>query len=373
MTYLDYSATTPVDNEILNCFCECSLKYPGNPNSLHSLGLKSNELINQATEQIANLLNVSSKEIIYTSGSSESNNLAIPLKYKNRGNHIITTNFEHSSIYGPIDYLVENGFKVSFVKLDQNGLVDLNDLKNLMTDETILVSINMVNSEIGIKQNINEIGEFLKEYPKCFFHVDMTQAIGKVNIDLTNVDLASISAHKIFGLKGIGALIKKEKIDILPLIHGGKSTTIYRSGTPALPLIVSFSKAIRLALSNLDNKYNQVKELNEYLKQELEKYEFVRINSNDYSIPHILNISVIGVKPETMLHALEKYEIYISTQSACSASSQVSKAVLSLTNDMNRANSSVRISIAHITTKEEIDFFLEKFKICYNELISLKR
>ena len=135
---------------------------------------KSNELINQATEQIANLLNVSSKEIIYTSGSSESNNLAIKgiaLKYKNRGNHIITTNFEHSSIYGPIDYLVENGFKVSFVKLDQNGLVDLNDLKNLMTDETILVSINMVNSEIGIKQNINEIGEFLKEYPKCFFHI----------------------------------------------------------------------------------------------------------------------------------------------------------------------------------------------------------
>lgn len=376
MIYLDYSATTPVSDEVLTCFLECNKNYIGNPNSLHSLGLKSNELINQATEQIANLLKVNSKEIIYTSGSSEANNLAIKgicLKYQNRGKTIITTNLEHSSIYGPIDYLIDNGFKVNFVKLDQNGLVDLENLKSLMTDDVILVSINMVNSEIGIKQNINEIGELLKEYPKCFFHVDMTQAIGKVNIDLSNVDLASISAHKIFGLKGIGALIKREKIDLLPLIHGGKSTTIYRSGTPALPLIVSFSKAIRLALLNLDNKYNQVKDLNEYLKQKLEKYEAVKINSNEYSIPHILNISVLGVKPETMLHALEKYEIYISTQSACASKSQVSKAVLSLTNDIDRANSSIRISISHITTKEEIDFFLEKFKICYDELISLKR
>lgn len=376
MTYLDYSATTPVNDLVLDSFVTSTKKYPGNPNSLHTLGVSANELINEATEQIAKLLGVKSSEIIYTSGASESNNTAlkgIALKYQNRGKHIITTNFEHSSIYAPLDYLSSLGFEISFVKTDANGLVDMEDLKSLMRDDTILVSINMINSEIGIKQNIDKIGAFLKDYPKCFFHVDITQALGKVKLDLKNVDLASCSAHKIFGIKGIGALIKKEKIDILPLIHGGKSTTIYRSGTPALPLIVSFARAMRLALEDLDKKYNHVKELNDYLKEKLSEFEKVRINSNDYSIPHILNISVLGVKPETMLHALEKYEIYISTQSACSSKSSISKAVLSLTNDKERASSSIRVSISCITTKAEIDYFLEKFKICYEELEEVSR
>lgn len=375
MTYLDYSATTPVNDEVLDSFVKANKQFIGNPNSLHKLGVESKKVIDAATKQIASILNVKESEIIYTSGSSESNNLAIKgicSKYKNRGKHIITTSLEHSSIYGPINYLIDNGFEVSFVKLDENGLVDLEDLKQIIREDTILVSINLVNSEIGIKQPIKEISKIVKKYPKCFLHSDMTQAIGKVNVDLTDIDLVSFSAHKFFGLKGIGVLVKKEKIVLEPLIHGGKSTTVFRSGTPALPLIVSLSKALRLAYNDIDNKYNHVLELNNYLKEKLINYEKVRINSHEFSIPHVLNISVIGVKPETMLHALEKYDIYISTQSACSSSTTLSKAVLALTKDEEIASSSIRISISYLTTKEEIDYLLKCFDICYKELTCLK-
>ena len=375
MVYLDYSATTPTNDEVLESFVKCSKEYIGNPNSLHALGTKSLNLIESASRQISNLLNVNVSGIIYTSGASESNNLAIKGicdKYKNRGKHIITTPLEHSSIYGPLDYLKENGYEVDYVKIDENGLVDLENLKNLLRNDTILVSIACVNSEIGIIQNINEIAKIIKDYPKCFFHSDMTQAIGKVNVDISNVDLVSFSAHKFYGIKGIGVLIKKDKIELTPLIHGGKSTTNYRSGTPTLPLIVSLSKALRLSLNDIEKKYNYVLELNNYVKNELSNLDKVVINSNDKCIPHILNLSILGVKPETFQHALEKYDIYVSTQSACSDTNSKSKAVFALTGDNEKALSSIRISLSHLTTKEEIECFLEKFQSCYNELTNLR-
>jgi cysteine desulfurase len=372
MTYLDYSATTPVNDEVLDSFNKVCKNYIGNPNSLHKLGIEANEMINKATNQIAEILKVKPSEIIYTSGSSESNNLAIKgiaSKYKNRGNHIITTPLEHSSINGPLNYLMDNGYEVDFVELDENGMVDINNLKSLIKDTTILVSINSVNSEIGLRQPIEKIGELLKEYPKIFFHVDMTQSIGKIDISLENVDLMSFSAHKIYGLKGVGCLIKKEKINLEPLIHGGKSTTIYRSGTPAVGLICSISKALRLATENLQEKYNHVKEMNDYLKEQLRKYDKVYINSNDHSVPFVLNLSVLGIKPETLLHALEEDEIYISTQSACSSNTTMSKAVYNLTKDEKRAKSSVRVSISYLTTKEEIDKLLKSFDKIYKRLV----
>ncbi len=372
MTYLDYSATTPVSDEVLESFNKVCKNYIGNPNSLHKLGIEANEMINKATNQIAEILKVKPSEIIYTSGSSESNNLAIKgiaMKYKNRGNHIITTPLEHSSINGPLNYLMDNGYEVDFVELDENGMVNIENLKSLIKDTTILVSINSVNSEIGLRQPIEEIGKLLKEYPKVFFHVDMTQSIGKINIPLDDVDLMSFSAHKIYGLKGVGCLIKKENINLEPLIHGGKSTTIYRSGTPAVGLICSISKALRLATENLDKKYEHVLEMNNYLKEQLKKYNKVFINSNEKSIPFVLNMSVIGIKPETLLHALEEDEIYISTQSACSSNTTMSKAVYNLTKSEERASSSVRVSISYLTTKEEIDKLLESFDKIYNRLI----
>lgn len=374
MIYLDYSATTPVNEDVLKSYVDVSLKYPGNPNSLHRLGVESKNLIEQATHQIAQLLNVKEDEIIYTSGSSESNNLAIKgiaSMYQNRGKHIITTELEHSSIYGPLNYLIDQGFEVSFVELEKDGTVNLEHLKSLLREDTILVTINAVNSELGIAQPVEKIASLLKKYPKCYFHVDMTQSIGKIKLDLSNIDLISFSAHKFYGLKGIGALIKKSKIELEPLIHGGKSTTKYRSGTPALPLIVSMAKALRLALTDFNTKFDIIVERNRWLRDKLQKYDHVKINSPENSIPHILNISILGVKPETMLHALEEDDIFISTQSACSSSHALSKAVLAVTHDQACAQSSIRISISHLTSMEELEQFLSVFDKCYQKLISL--
>lgn len=369
MIYLDYSATTPVNKEVLESFNKTCLNYIGNPNSLHKLGIEAKALENSATNQIKKILNLDTEDVIYTSGSSESNNLAIKGicdKYKNIGKHIITTNLEHSSIYGPIGYLQKHGYEVEFVKTN-NGIIDLEDLKNKIRKDTILVTISAVNSETGLLQPIEKIGELLKEY-QCFFHVDATQSIGKVRINFKNVDLFSFSAHKIYGLKGIGCLIKKNNINLEPIIHGGKSTTIYRSGTPALPLIVSISKALRLIDESLNENYNKVLELNNYIKDNLKQYKDVTINSNEYSIPHVINISCLTIKPETLQHALEEDNIYISTQSACSSNNPISKAVLEVTNNELQAKHSVRISLSGITTKEECDEFLRYFKICYDKL-----
>ena len=268
MIYLDYSATTPINNEVLDTYVKVSKNFIGNANSIHSLGTKSRELLESATNQISSLLKIKPCEVIYTSGATESNNLAlkgIASFYKNRGRHIITTKLEHSSVSETLKYLETLGYEISYVELDKNGLINIQNLKSLIRDDTILVSICYVNSELGIKQNINEIGKILKQYPKLIFHVDGTQALGKIDVDLSNIDLFSFSAHKFFGPKGIGCLIKKENIKLTPLFHGGKSDSIYRSGTPALPLIVSLSKALRIALNNLDNKYNHVKKLNEFI------------------------------------------------------------------------------------------------------------
>ncbi len=369
MIYLDYSATTPVNENVLATYCKVCKEYIGNSNSLHKLGTESNKIIAASTEQIAKILKVKPIEIIYTSGASEANNTAIKgicYKYKNRAHHILTTKLEHSSVIEPIKFLEKQGFTVDFINLDEHGLVDLNDLKAKIKEDTILVSINAINSEVGIRQPIEEIGKILKEYPKVYFHSDITQAIGKEDIDLTNVDLASFSAQKIYGMKGIGVLIKKENIVIEPLIHGGKSTTIYRSGTPATALIVSLAKAIRLVEESKKENQQYVCNIHDYLLEKLKKLNLL-INSNEYCIPHIINISIPNIKAETILHALEQEEIYISTQTACSITTY-SQPVYALTKDKTRASHSLRISISHLTTKDEIDIFIKTLKNCIEKL-----
>ncbi len=371
MIYLDYSATTPVNEEVLDSFVKVTKNYIGNPNSLHKLGLEAKKIIDDATKQVANILKVKESEIIYTSGASESNNTAIKgicLKYQNRGKHIITTKLEHSSVVAPISYLQNLGFDVDFVNIKEDGLVDLDHLKQLLRDDTILVSITSVNSEVGIRQPINEIAKIVKSNPKTFFHSDMTQSIGKEKVDLSNIDLVSLSAQKFYGIKGIGCLIKKENIVIDSLIHGGKSTTIYRSGTPATGLIVSLSKALRLIYEDFDSKTNYVKELNKYLQEQLNDIEQVHINSTINSLPHILNISIKNIKAETMQHALEMEDIYVSTQTACSTNSNISQAVYTITKNEEYAAHSLRISLSHLTTKEEIDTFVKVLKQKIKEL-----
>ena len=362
MIYLDYSATTPVNEEVINTYSKVCREYIGNPNSLHKLGVEAKKLIDASTLQIAKILGVKTSEIIYTSGSSESNNLAIKgvcSKYSNRGKHIITTELEHSSVIAPISFLQKQGFEVDFVELDENGLVDLEDLKNKLRDDTILVSICAINSEVGVKQDLKAISDIIRTNPKTFFHSDVTQLIGKDKVDLSMLDLASISGQKFYGMKGIGALIKREGLVIDPLIHGGKSTTVFRSGTPATPLIVSLAKALRLAYENYEEKYNKVVELNKYLIDKLSKLD-ISINSNEYCLPHIVNLSIKNIKPETMQHALEEYDIYISTQTACSKG-EYSKAVYAVTRDKDKATHSIRISLSYLTTYEELDKFIEVF------------
>jgi len=365
MIYLDYSATTPVNNEVLDTFVKATNAYIGNPNSLHKLGVESKKLIDASTEQISKLLNVSSKEIIYTSGATEANNAAILgvcYRYSNRGKHIITTKLEHSSITATLQYLQNHGYDIDFLETDSTGRVDLDNLKSLIRDDTILVTVASVNSEVGVIQPIEEIGNILKDYPKIYFHSDMTQSIGKINFNIENVDMISFSAQKIYGLKGIGCLIKKENIVIDPIIHGGKSTTIYRSGTRAVGLIVSVTKALRLVMENLDENYEYVYSLNKYLKDKLKDNKDIHINSNEYSIPHILNISVVEFKPETFLHTLEMDDVYISTKSACSSSVSKSDAVYAVTGDDALASTSIRISLSYKTTNDDIAKLLFSLK-----------
>ena len=374
MIYLDNSATTMVDDRVLETFNKVCKNYPGNSNSLHSLGIKSKELEDYATEKISNLLGVKPSEIIYTSGASESNNTVlkgVASKYKNRGNHIITTPLEHSSVLETCKYLESKGFIIDYVKIKDNGLIDIEDLERLLTDNTILVSVAYVDSELGIRQDIDTISKIVKKHPKCYFHVDATQAIGKIKVDPTSIDFISMSAHKIFGLKGIGLLIKKDNIVIDNLIHGGKSTTIYRSGTPALPLICSLIKALELVIPNIDKNYEYVSSLSRKIKDNLKKYDNIHINSTENSIPYIINFSVIGVKPETFIHTMEEEDIYLSTKSACSTS-DISLSVDSIYHNREISMSSIRISLSYKNTTEEIDKFIKVFDKIYNKLVFKK-
>jgi len=374
MIYLDNSATTMVDDRVLETFNKVCKNYPGNSNSLHSLGIKSKELEDYATEKISNLLGVKPSEIIYTSGASESNNTVlkgVASKYKNRGNHIITTPLEHSSVLETCKYLESKGFIIDYVKIKDNGLIDIDDLERLLTDNTILVSVAYVDSELGIRQDIDTISKIVKKHPKCYFHVDATQAIGKIKVDPTSIDFISMSAHKIFGLKGIGLLIKKDNIVIDNLIHGGKSTTIYRSGTPALPLICSLMKALELVIPNIDKNYEYVSSLSRKIKDNLKKYDNIHINSTENSIPYIINFSVIGVKPETFIHTMEEEDIYLSTKSACSTS-DISLSVDSIYHNREISMSSIRISLSYKNTTEEIDKFIKVFDKIYNKLVFKK-
>lgn len=374
MIYLDYCATTPVDTRVLNTFNKVCIEYPGNSNSLHKLGIESKELENYATSKIEKILKLDNMDIIYTSGASESNNhilKGVCSKYKNRGNHIISTYLEHSSILSTLEFLSKQGFVVDYVKVKDDGTVDLDNLKELLTSNTILVSIAAVDSELGIKQPIKEIANIIKEYPKCFFHSDCTQALGKINIDFNNLDFASVSLHKIYGMKGIGMIIKKKSIIIDNLIHGGKSSTEYRSGTPALPLIVSSMKALELIIPNINTNYEYITKLNKKIIEKLSQYKKIHINSTNNSISHIINLSLTNIKPETFIHALDDYNVYISTKSACSKTDTMSSSVYTVTKNREYAIASIRISLSHLTTIEEIEEFLNIFDNCYKKL-SLK-
>ncbi len=365
MIYLDYSATTPVDPRVLEVFVETSKNFYANPNSIHDFGVLAKNKIDKTSSKIAKLFDTDCHEVIYTSGATEANNLAIKgvaYRYQSVGKHLITTAFEHSSVSTCFSYLQKNGFDVDIVETDKDGLVDLEMLKNMIRPDTILVSIGYVNSETGIKQEISKIAKLLKQYTHVVFHTDMTQAVGKTNISLENVDLASLSGHKIYGIKGIGALLKKNTVFLSPLIHGGKSTTPLRGGTPSTALIVSFGKALEFVFSEMDVRIVKVKEIHEHFLKRLKEIPDFMLNSNSYSINHIVNFSTMGVEAVVMQRALSKKGIYLSTQTACSSDKAYSEFIKRLTNDELRAKTSLRVSLSHLTTTAEIDTFIQALK-----------
>ena len=328
MVYLDYSATTPVDKEVLDEFA----KYYDQKGNIDLLKKEVQEILN------------TSMDVIFTSGSTESNNLAISgvlKKYKT--GHIITTKLEHSSVKETLKYYEGKGFIIDYVNLI-DGLVDLDHLKKLITDDTRLVTISYVDSEVGTLQPIDEIGKIVRD-KGIVFHTDATQAIGKVDASLSNADLVTISSHKIYGLKGAGLLLNNN-IPLEELFYGER--------TYNYPLLKSFVFALRKAINDI--RYDYVLELSNYLKSKLNSS--VIINSIN-SIPHIINISYLNMKPETFMHSLEMNNIYISTKSACSVSNDYSESVYEVTKDMKRASTSTRISISKYTTYEDIDKLIE--------------
>ena len=370
MIYLDYAASTPVDDEVLNTFYNDTKKYFANPNSSHKLGVIASDVIDRSTLKIANNLGVLKEEIIYTSGASESNNLAIKgicERYKNNGKHILISSLEHNSIVASASVMQERGFEVELIPVNSKGYIDINVLKQMVRDDTILVSVCSVDSEIGLKQPIEQIAKFLKTKPNCHFHTDASQSIGKVNVDFTDVDLVTIAPHKFYGLNGFGILIKKKSINLIPQISGGRSTTVFRSGTPCLSLITSCDKALDMALKNITERYEYIKKLSDKIKNSLSKYENVFINNTENSIPHIINFSIKNIKSLDIQKALENNDIYVSTKISCCPVLTPSKLVYALTKDKSLAASSLRVSLSHLTTEDEVNTFIEVFDKIYKE------
>ena len=373
MIYLDYAANTPANEKVLQKFIEVERAHPYNPNSNNALVKETKDLYEMNMNKLAALIGVETSEIIMTSSATESNNLlikGIAKHYKGKGKHIITSFLEHSSVNGPIGALISEGFDVDYVEIDDQGLIDLEHLKELIRDDTILVAICHVDSEIGLIQEVNKIGRFIKENSNSFFHVDGTQALGKIPVDLEYIDSYSFAAHKFYGINGCGGLIVKKGIIIEPLHHGGISSTQFRSGTPALGLIISTVLALELSIKQLTKNLEQASEFNTIIIDKLSKYPLVKMNSNHHSIPYIINLSFKKIKGEIFKDRLADEQICVSTKSACSAVFAPSRPVFALTKDRKASRSTLRVSLGHTTTLDEVEEFLRKFDKIYNELSS---
>ena len=373
MIYFDNAATTKVNEEVLDSFNYVVKNYIGYSSSLHKEGLKASELEKKAREQIASFFKCNNEEVLFTSGATESNNLAIKgvaFRYKNRGNHIITTKIEHLSVLNTFRQLEkEFNFKVTYLDVDENGVVSVDELKKAITNETILVSIMAVNNEVGSIQPIEEIASLLKNYPQIHFHTDATQAIGKINIDYHDVSLITLSGHKINSFKFSGILIKRKDTDLMPLITGGGHQFNYRSGTTNVPMEVSLAKAIRLAFIHQKENYDYVKKLRDYFVEKMSSIAGVKFNSNDNCSPFIISFYT-NKKASVVAEALSNKEIYVSTKSACSSKKESSSYVLlAMHKDSYVASNSIRVSFCKDNTFQEVDIFYQELK---NILSTLK-
>ena len=360
--YLDNSATTKP--------CEKAIKYInnaltatwGNPSSLHILGMQAENIVTNARNATAKLISAKPSEIIFTSCGTEANNTALMsvLARKNRGNRIITTAIEHHSVLETAKRLEGLGFEVIYLKPNSRGVINLCDLENALNDKTLLVSIMLVNNEIGTIQPISDAVKLTKRLsPNAYFHCDAVQAFGKMPINVTKlgVDMLTASGHKIHGPKGIGFLYKSQKCHISPFITGGGQESGMRSGTESVPLIAGLHGAID-DLPNLDTALLKMREVYDYAKEKLTENGLAEINSFDSGLPYILNISVLGYKSETLLHFLESRDIYVSSGSAC-AKGSTSYVLKELGLNDKYIDSMLRLSFSRYTEKQDIDMLCD--------------
>lgn len=378
--YLDYSATTPVDPRVAKVMMDC-LTYDGNfgnpASRSHAFGWNAEEAVEKARQQVASLVNCDPKEIVWTSGATESNNLAIKGAahfYSKKGKHLITLKTEHKAVLDTCRQLEREGFEVTYLEPMDNGLVDLDVLKATIREDTVLISIMHVNNEIGVIQDIQAIGEIAREN-KVIFHVDAAQSPGKEKIDLQamKVDLMSFSAHKIYGPKGIGALFvrRKPRIRIEAQMHGGGHERGMRSGTLPTHQIVGMGEAFSLAEAEMDSENVRIKALRDRLLDGLKDIEEVYINGDiQHRVPHNLNMSFNFVEGESLIMALK--DIAISSGSACtSASLEPSYVLRALGRDDELAHSSLRFSIGRFTTEQDVDHAIKVIRTAVNKLRDL--
>jgi len=374
---MDHCATTPPYEEVIDTVAQVMRKYYGNPSSLHGMGVQAERLINKAREVIAGALHVKPDEIIFTSGGTESNNLAIKgvaRAYRRRGKHIITSMVEHPSVYECCKQLEGEGFRVTFLPVDGKGLVRVDDLVQAISEDTVLVSIMHVNNETGSIQPIERIGRVLREHPRILFHVDAVQSLGKLPVHpaALGIDLLSGSAHKIRGPKGAGFLYCRSGVRLEPLLAGGGQESGRRSGTENVPLIVGMAKAVRMTMERQQQAAEHMYALREALIRNLSSIPQVTVNTapeRDVFAPHIVNVSVPGLKPEVVVHALEQHEIYISTKSACSSGEdRPSRVLTAMGLEPSCAASSLRISLSGDHTERDIEYFTDRLRFVLTEL-----
>lgn len=369
--YFDNSATTKVTDSVKDIVIKTMVEDYGNPSSMHMVGVEAEKYIKTAKENIAKILKVDEKEIYFTSGGTEGNNLATVgvAEANNRsGNKIITTEIEHSSVASPMKYLEKEGYNVVYLPVDNFGVVDMEALKEEMSEDTILVSIMYVNNEVGAIQPIGEIGKFIKTInPKVVFHVDAIQAFGKMEIKpkKENIDILTVSGHKIHGPKGSGFIYIKKNTKINPIISGGGQQDGIRSGTENVPGIAGIGQASKDCYDNLEQNVARMTELKDYLIDRLSEIENVTVNSRKGSegAPHIVSASFGGVRSEVLLHALEDRGIYVSAGSACSSNRpSISRTLKAMNIDKDLLGSTIRFSFSEFNTKEEIDYCIEQLK-----------
>jgi len=369
--YLDNSATTRCFDEVVDFMSDIMRNAYGNPSSMHNVGIEAEKYMRYAKEVFAKNLKVSEKEILFTSGGTESDNMALigcAMANKRSGNHIITTRIEHPAILETVKYLEKQGFEITYLDVNKWGKVEPETLRNALKDETILVSVMQVNNEIGSLMDIAEYGKIIKDFkPSILFHVDAVQSFGKVRINpkKLKVDLLSISGHKIHGPKGVGVLYIDEKVKIWPVVYGGGQQKGLRSGTENVPGIAGIAKATEIIYSDFEEKIDRLYELKEYFIEELQKIEDVTINGVPSegvraTAPHVVSASFKGVRAEVLLHALESKNIYVSSGSACASNKPATSATLLAINiDKNLLDSTIRFSFSTLTTKEELEYTIQ--------------